>query len=150
MKNNKIHLMLADDDEDDRMFFQDALEELSLSFSLKTMNNGVELMRYLEHNLSNLPQMLFLDLNMPLKTGVECLTEIKQSEKLKKLPVVIYSTSYNPKVIDMLYGNGAHYYIRKPTDYSQLKMVIKKAISLLTSSNGLQPKKETFLIQPEN
>lgn len=142
--------MLADDDEDDCMFFKDALDELTLPVSLKTMNNGVELMNYLQHNFTNLPHILFLDLNMPCKTGFECLTEIKQSEELKNLPVVIYSTSNNPQVIDTLYGKGAHHYIRKPAAFSDLKTVIKKAISLLTANIGLQPKKEIFLIEPEN
>ncbi|MCM4168189.1 Regulator of RpoS [Arenibacter antarcticus] len=148
MTADHLFIMLADDDEDDCMFFQDALDELSLAVSLKTVNNGEALMNYLESNLTNLPQLIFLDLNMPCKSGFECLIELKQNDMLKQLPVIIYSTSSNPEVMDELYNQGALYYIRKPAAFSKLKDVIKKAVSLINTTTGLQPKKEAFLIQP--
>src|SRR5215203_94230 len=104
---DSFKILLADDDEDDCMFFKEALDELSLPVSLNTVGDGVELMDFLKSNLINLPHVLFLDLNMPRKTGFECLSEIKQNEKLKQLPVIIYSTSANPDVIESLYNNGA-------------------------------------------
>ncbi|WP_072861540.1 response regulator [Arenibacter palladensis] len=143
-----FQILLADDDEDDCMFFREALEELSLCATLKTVNNGVELMNFLENNLLNLPQMLFLDLNMPRKSGAECLEEIKQSEKFKHLPVIIYSTSSNIDVMDQLYGKGAQYYIRKPADFSNLKSVISRTIDLILQKNVLPSCREEFEIQP--
>lgn len=143
-----FQILLADDDEDDCMFFREALDELSLCATLKTVNNGVELMNFLENNLLNLPQMLFLDLNMPRKSGAECLEEIKQSEKFKHLPVIIYSTSSNIDVMDQLYGKGAQYYIRKPADFSNLKSVISRTIDLILQKNVLPSCREEFEIQP--
>lgn len=143
-----FQILLADDDEDDCMFFKEALEELSLCATLKTVNNGVELMNFLENNLLNLPQMLFLDLNMPRKSGAECLSEIKQNEKFKHLPVIIYSTSSNIDVMDQLYGEGAHYYIRKPADFSNLKSVIRRTIDLILQKDVLPSTREEFVIQP--
>ncbi|MDO6601720.1 response regulator [Arenibacter palladensis] len=143
-----FQILLADDDEDDCMFFREALEELSLCATLKTVNNGVELMNFLENNLLNLPQILFLDLNMPRKSGAECLEEIKQSEKFKHLPVIIYSTSSNIDVMDQLYGKGAQYYIRKPADFSNLKSVISRTIDLILQKNVLPSCREEFEIQP--
>ncbi|SHF14788.1 Response regulator receiver domain-containing protein [Arenibacter palladensis] len=148
MTNMDFQILLADDDEDDCMFFREALEELSLCATLKTVNNGVELMNFLENNLLNLPQMLFLDLNMPRKSGAECLEEIKQSEKFKHLPVIIYSTSSNIDVMDQLYGKGAQYYIRKPADFSNLKSVISRTIDLILQKNVLPSCREEFEIQP--
>ncbi len=150
MTANLPLILLADDDEDDCMFFKDALEELSLPVCLKTLSNGVELMNYLKGLETDFPKVLFLDLNMPRKTGFECLSEIKHSDKLRHLPVVIFTTSNNPTVINKLYGEGAHYFIRKPASFTNLKAVINKVVSLLDSNNGLPPKKDTFLIKPEN
>ena len=77
MEKDYIHIILADDDEDDRMFFSDAFEELKINTKVQTCNDGVELMKYLNNEDSILPHVLFLDLNMPMKNGIECLDEIK-------------------------------------------------------------------------
>ena len=148
METDNFTILLADDDEDDCMFFKDALNELSLPVSLITVNNGVELMRFLLSHLNNLPQVVFLDLNMPIKTGLECLSEIKQHEELKQLSVIIYSTSYNPEVMDLLYDRGAQHYIRKPADFAKLKSVVNKAIALSGQNNIFQIPKEKFVVQP--
>jgi CheY-like chemotaxis protein len=148
MQRDKFTILLADDDEDDCMFFKDALNELSLPVSLKIVANGADLRNFLENNPVDFPRILFLDLNMPRKTGIECLSEIKQSEKLKQLPVIIYSTSFNPDVVDLLYNKGAQHYIRKPVDFEHLKSVINKAIMLSSQANDAEPLKEKFVIQP--
>ena len=144
-----IHnLLLADDDSDDCLFFQEALDELPIQSILTTVNDGVELMAYLTQTTSKLPKALFLDLNMPLKSGFECLSEIKLIENLKQLPVIIFSTSFDTKVIDSLYANGASYYIRKPGEFDSLKKVINQAISLVDTQNFMQPNRSNFIIQP--
>ncbi len=148
MQPTNYNILLADDDEDDCLFFKDALEELVLTTSLKTVCNGVELMSFLENNISNLPHVLFLDLNMPRKTGLECLTEIRKYHKLTDLPVIIFSTSYNLETVDLLYAHGAHHYIRKPADFSKFKSVVQKALMTCKINNNLQPSKEKFVIVP--
>ncbi|MEQ8471716.1 MAG: response regulator [Marinoscillum sp.] len=148
MASEKLNILFADDDADDCMFFKEALKELSIDASITFVKNGVELMEYLKKNASNLPHVLFLDLNMPLKPGFDCLCEIRETESLKELPIIIYSTSAITEVMDLLYANGAHYYIRKPADFSHLKSVIQKAISLCTPNRIQQPEKEEFVIQP--
>jgi CheY-like chemotaxis protein len=100
-------LLLADDDSDDCIFFKDALDELPVSANLITVKDGVELMELLSESQTVLPDILFLDLNMPRKTGFECLFEIKANEKLKHLPIVILSTSLDLKVVNSLYDMGA-------------------------------------------
>jgi CheY-like chemotaxis protein len=142
------NILLADDDEDDCLFFKDALEELVVTTSLNTVRNGVELMSFLENNISNLPHVLFLDLNMPRKTGFDCLTEIRKHDKLTNLAVIVFSTSYNLEVVDLLYANGAHHYIRKPADFSKFKSVVQKALMMCKINDNLQPSKEKFVIVP--
>lgn len=144
-----IHLLLADDDEDDCLFFQDALDELSIVSSFKAVHNGEQLLQYLTGHLDQLPTVLFLDLNMPRKNGFECLVEIRSNEKLKELPVIIYSTSFDIDTINLLYQEGAQYYIRKPSEFAKLKQVIKQALSLVEGSLAKQPSKEKFILQPE-
>lgn len=146
MKPPNLKLMLADDDEDDCLFFKDALNDLPFHTTLTTVNDGVELMELLVSEPELVPDMLFLDLNMPRKTGYECLPEIKKNDKLKHLPVIIFSTSLDQTRVNLLYENGAHYYIRKPGEFSKLKELIEKAISLASGADKNQPLKENFVI----
>jgi len=129
-----LHIILADDDIDDRSFFEKALKEIPIPNHLTMVKDGEELMNYLHKNIDQLPDVLFLDLSMPRKTGFECLSEIKEDEKLKDLPVIMLSTSfprdnkYEQNIINMLYTIGAMDYIRKPGDYQTLKEVIHTAL----------------------
>lgn len=147
--NTKGHnLLLADDDEDDCDFFKEALEELNVPFSLKTVNDGVQLMDFLKNvPAENLPDILFLDLNMPRKNGTECLSEIKQHPKLQNLPVIIFSTSLDTNIVNIMYEGGAVYYIRKPGDYTKLKKVIENAVALIPINNLERPERENFVIE---
>ncbi|MEC5166388.1 CheY-like chemotaxis protein [Flavobacterium sp. PL11] len=139
-------LLLADDDMDDRLFFQDAIEELFTTNNLITVNDGVELMNFLRATLSELPDILFLDLNMPRKSGFDCLSEIKLNELLKGIPVVIFSTSLDLEVVNKLYDNGAHYYIRKPGNFNILKKVIREATIRLEKDSIIRPERRNFII----
>ena len=132
MKSKQLNILLADDDADDCRFFKSALEKLTLSTHLTTVNDGEQLMQLLTNEKSELPDVIFLDLNMPRKNGTECLSEIMHNEKLKLLPVVIFSTSYARETMEMLFKSGAHVYIRKPGNFEQLQEVIHHALPLVT------------------
>lgn len=137
-QNVPLNILLADDDSDDRSFFAKALKELSISTNLTTVNDGQHLMNYLSENSEQLPDILFLDINMPCKNGHECLCEIKQNEKLKDIPVVIFTTSsarardinYGGGLLNTLFQNGANVFIRKPGDFDKLKHVISHALPM--------------------
>nr|WP_294926197.1 response regulator [uncultured Flavobacterium sp.] len=149
MNKQIYNLLLADDDEDDCIFFREAIDELSLPVKLVTVNDGVELMGFLEINTAgNLPDILFLDLNMPRKNGYECLAEIKAIEELKELPVIIFSTSLDIEIVNTMYDKGALYYIRKPGDFSKLKQVIGNALKVTSENNFKKPERENFILQP--
>ncbi len=147
MDKAPIQILLADDDNDDKSLFEEVLRQLPLSTQLTTVNDGEELVQMLL-KLVSLPAVIFLDLNMPRKNGIECLTEIKMNNELRKLPVIIYSTSFEPSVVNQLYNKGADYYIRKPAEFSKIKEVIHHGIMLAINSIGFQPDKEKFIIQP--
>ena len=143
-----INLLLADDDDDDCLFFRDALEELPFSANLTTVHNGEQLMQYLEGNATTLPDVLYLDLNMPRKNGYDCLYEIKKHEKLKQIPVVIFSTSFYSQGINELQQQGAQYYIRKPASFSDFKKVILESLMFILEVNGKTMGTETFTLTP--
>jgi|SRR6185436_3368535 len=147
MATSPLKLMLADDDADDRLFFKEALQELPVNVKITTVNNGVQLMNLLVGTGKIIPDILFLDLNMPLKNGFDCLVEIKRNEKLKHFPVIIYSTSLNDDVVNLLYDNGAYYYIHKPGDFSKLRKIIHEAIIFVTGPDWVRPPKEKFIIR---
>lgn len=148
MNKQNYSLLLADDDEDDCAFFEEALEELPISADLVIVNDGVQLVDFLTQNLtSKLPDILFLDLNMPRKNGYECINEIKAIDELKDLPIIIFSTSLDMDIVDLLYEKGAIYYIRKPGDFSKLKKVIGEAITISSENNYKQPKRDHFILK---
>lgn len=146
MNVNSIHILLADDDADDCLFFKEALEELPVSASLSTVNDGAQLMEYLDS--SPLPDLLFLDLNMPKKTGFECLTEIHQKNNLKQIKVIIFSTHIDPETLKLFHAKGAHYFIRKPTEFALLKKVINNALIQATGSPSEGSPDEIVVIKP--
>ena len=131
MKKNPLIILLADDDESDRLLFEEAFGELTIKSVVHTVNNGMQLMDYLTKKDAALPHLIFLDLNMPRKNGLECLKEIRDNEKLKKIPVAIYSTSASKNDIEETFRNGANVYIKKPSDFSILKELLAKVISAI-------------------
>ena len=96
-----------------------------------TVHNGEQLLHLLESMDGQLPDVLFLDLNMPRINGWQCLEEIKRNDKLKLLHVVIFSTSFHQEVADQLFKKGALHYIRKPSAFGQLKSVIHQVLLIL-------------------
>ena len=128
------HIVLAEDDEDDRFLFKLALNELQLSINLTVVNDGEQLMQLLHNcNRENLPDVLFLDLNMPRKNGFECLSEIKRIEKLQLQKIIIFS-SHATHNLEQLYQNGNLYSVRKPVDKAHLKKVIYDALQIRQST----------------
>jgi len=146
---NTRHILLADDDKDDSILFQEILEELPLSTHLTKVSNGEQLMQFLNETKDQLPDVLFLDLNMPRKNGYDCLLEIKGSEKLKSLSVIIFSTAFEPQVISLLYKKGAQYYIRKPNSYRQMKNLIHQALILTGTTKIEYPLQEKFVLSSQ-
>lgn len=140
----QIHVLLADDDEDDRYFFRKTLDELPFQTKLTTAEDGQKLMDYLLINFEKLPDVLFLDYNMPKKNGFECLLAIKLNPKLRELPIIIYSTYVHEDLADMFYEHGAYFYIRK-TDLAELKKLLNMILSRIKENKFVRPPKEKFI-----
>jgi len=144
--SRKLNIILAEDDFDDRLLFEEAIEELPVSVQLNTFNNGDELMEWLNRKITKLPDVLFLDLNMPRKNGFATLGEIKRNTKFQDLPVIIFSTATNKEMINQVFKDAAHYYIRKPVHFWELKELIYKSLKLIAENQTALPGKESFML----
>lgn len=137
-------ILLADDDEDDRFFFARALQAVSGSIALSSAENGLQVMEMLRPG-KNMPDLVFLDLNMPLKNGYECLREIKQHPELLQIPIIIFSTSIQPESVTEVYSCGASLYMVKPNDFSALKQLIQHVLTI-DWDRSRRPSRESFIL----
>lgn len=145
MENSTIRILLADDDEGDRLIFEEAMGELELNLKVQTVNNGMQLMEYLTKS-TILPHLVFLDLNMPRKNGLECLKEIRSNEKFAAISIAIYSTSALEKDIEETFRNGANVYIKKPNNFATLKQLLCKAVKAYYLHTEVSSDSKIFLL----
>ena len=134
MKYSPKNIYLADDDRDDRLLFTDALGELTPSTKVTTFENGVDLMANLLDKEKGLPDFIFLDLNMPMMNGEECLADIRNELRLNEIPVIIYSGYYDEMKVAFLQKKGADRYLQKPRSFEQLKFCLQRCIESLEQS----------------
>jgi CheY-like chemotaxis protein len=150
MLSKTIKILLADDDPADCLLFKEALDELPVSARLTVVHNGEQVIEAISKRGAKLPDVLFLDLNMPRKNGFASLGEIKRNTRLQDLPVVIFSTTSELEAVKRVFRDAAHYYICKPVHFSDLKKVIYEALTLVTEKNPRLPLKENFMITGAN
>jgi CheY-like chemotaxis protein len=130
MKKSELHMnrvVLADDDPDHGFLFQLVLSEVDPSKNLTIVKDGTELMELLD---SYVPDLLFLDLNMPCKNGYECLVEIRQRSELQKLPIVVYSSSTHMTDIQKSYVHKADLYMVKPFNALHLRNALESILQM--------------------
>lgn len=142
-----MNIVLADDDADDRFLFDEAISEIDVKTKLSLFNDGKALMDYLLLPDTALPEIVFLDLNMPIKNGMQCLKEIRANDKLKELCVAIYSTSSSEEDIENTFVNGANVYINKPNSFSALKKAIDKVLKINWQYHTSALNRDNFLLR---
>jgi Response regulator containing CheY-like receiver, AAA-type ATPase, and DNA-binding domains len=131
VNKENIRILLTDDDADDREFFADAVADIQLNFPIEFCENGLELLNRLYDKNLSVPDIIFLDLNMPIMSGFESLKQIRDDSIFKDIPIIaIYSTSATEEGIMNTFGLGANAYIVKPTDFNDLKKLLKKVIEM--------------------
>lgn len=116
-------VLMAEDDEEDVDIFKQVLTDLAVAVNLEVATNGIELMKMLA-DTTVLPELIFLDLNMPLKNGMLCLQEIKANHQWKNIKVVILSTSSHQVQMKTAYEKGADFYMIKSTSYIDFKNAV--------------------------
>lgn len=146
LKQNKktTHILFSDDDTDDALLFTQAADLLTSPILLSFAEDGEQLMKYLDKEV--LPDMIFLDLNMPVKNGFECLKEIRSDKNLDHLPVIVYTTSDSTTDIKACYELRANLYVVKPTSFESIIKTLKKIIAIDFERHAF-PSRENFLLQ---
>ena len=125
-----LRIFLVDDDKEDQQFFSDALAEVNGAVELSIFNGGEELLRALRVR-DNKPDMIYLDLHMPIMDGEECLDFLRKNSDLKSVPIVIYSTELDMDRIAQLFLKGANRYLRKPDSFDSLVASISATLNSL-------------------
>ena len=128
---NKQFIIVAEDDADDRYLMKTALAETGFHENVTFVDNGVELIHYLEalNDLTpeaDYPRLILLDLNMPKMDGREVLKKIKSNESFRRIPIVVFSTTKNQMEVRRCYDLGANTYIVKPASYDVLVETLKQ------------------------
>jgi CheY-like chemotaxis protein len=127
MKSSFVNIFLADDDCDDVDFFQFVVGNICPGCNLRVFGNGQELVDALR-NTADAPDIIFLDVNMPIMKGLDALEIIKELPAMASVPVIVYSTSFNEHDIQQAMEYGASSYIVKPSDLEGLKRLIEKTL----------------------
>ena len=119
----KKNILLIDDDDDELEIFTAALEDLKISYNCSLARNAQQAMVMLENSV---PDLIFLDVNMPGKGGMRCLRDIRERDALKKVPVIIYTTCHHEQGDKNAMNSGAAAYVRKPSSIKSLTGILKQ------------------------
>ncbi|MFB9110327.1 response regulator [Flavobacterium gyeonganense] len=149
-EDEPLKIILAEDDNDDQELFMDAVDATNVPAEIITVGNGEELVNTLKDDSETKPDIIFIDINMPVKGGKEALAEIKNDKELKDIPAVMLSTSNSPKDIEDTLNKGADLYIQKPSSFKGFILILKKVFVLYWTKALINPLKNMFFISENN
>ncbi|ASZ13653.1 response regulator [Chitinophaga pendula] len=138
------HVLLAEDDDDDFMVFSMAVDDIkTIKIVLTRAENGEILMRLLDEKH---PDILFLDLLMPCKDGMQCIREIRANKKFDSLPIIIYSSLADLKNIEFCYREGSNLYAKKPSSLQELRDILERIFAIDWKRMMYYPPMSQFVI----
>lgn len=141
-----VKIILAEDDKDDQEFFMEALSAAKVLSEVTTVENGEELLKTLKDDSEPKPDIVFIDINMPIKGGKEALAEIKSDDQLKDIPAIMLSTSNDPGDIEETFKKGANLYVQKPSSFTGFILILKKVFILHWTKALINPVKNIFFV----
>ena len=139
MSHSRSILILADDDPDDRLLTQEAFEEAGYDGTFQFFDDGQQLLDYLENARQHLPGVILLDLNMPRMNGYEALSELKADQALRRIPIIVLTTSNADEDILRSYDLGVNSFITKPASFQELTEVARRVIDYWLGTVQLPP-----------
>lgn len=145
-----VKIILAEDDKDDQELFIDALEEAEIPSEVTTVENGQQLLDNLKDKSQPDPDIIFIDINMPVKGGKKALEEIKGDKELRDIPTVMLSTWDHPSDIEDTFDKGADLYVQKPNSFNGFVLVLKKVFFLHWAKALISPVKNLFFVSEKN
>ncbi len=144
MNHSSINILIASGDPNDASQLTEALKNILPSCQPIFTTDGIAALRYIKTNAP--PDIVFLDLNMPFKNGINCLKDIYNLNLLPGIPIIIYSTSNNIKDIDEAYKHNAAFYIIKPPSFKVLREIIQRALTILVKPSTRRVDKVNFVL----
>jgi CheY-like chemotaxis protein len=141
--NDSWDVVLAEDDMDDVMIFELAIKETRIAISLRHAADGDELFKILKEAL---PDIIFLDINMPCKDGVTCIVEIRKNPAYNHIPVIMYTSYYYNEKVDKTYEEGANFYLVKTNSVRDLAEHLKRIFSIEWKKYMYFPPKTQFIL----
>ncbi|OXA70477.1 hypothetical protein B0A67_15790 [Flavobacterium aquidurense] len=145
-----VKIILAEDDKDDQELFIDALDEAEIASEVTTVENGQELLDNLRDQSQRDPDIIFIDINMPVKGGKKALEEIKNDKDLRDIPTVMLSTWDHASDIEDTFDKGADLYVQKPSSFNGFVLVLKKVFLLHWAKALLRPVISLFFVSEKN
>lgn len=130
MNREYLSVILADDDEGNRIIFKKILKELKIGVKIQSFCNGENLMEYLNSQEALVPEILFMNYNISQKNSLECLSEIKTDFRFDNMVTAIYSEDLPENEIENVFINGANVFIKKKEDYVAMKKVLSEVITI--------------------
>ncbi len=130
-----LYILIAEDDEDDAETIKETFENHESFYKVVLVKNGEELIRFLNNNKTQLPDVILTDFNMPFKNGYEALLDISKDADLRSIPVFIYSTTINPTYVDQCKAIGARDFLTKPFNLNHFTSIPEKITGVLLISN---------------
>lgn len=128
-------ILLIDDDADDRELFCDALSEIDPQIICYTATGGYKALEKLDHQEIIIPDIIFIDINMPGMNGWQCISVLKEQESYKHIPMIMYSTTSHTEDIEKAQSMGALCFFTKPSNFKELKKSMELVVSHLNSGS---------------
>ena len=144
---DRINILVAEDDKDDYLMLRDSIKEILPKFNINHARDGKEFLEIIQQNFET--DLVFLDLNMPKKNGIDCLIEIRRNQRLNSLRIITYSTSSEIEDIDECYKNGCTLYLVKPDTYKDLVTQVRKVFFRLGLPKNDLKHKELFVVKKQ-
>ncbi|MFD2940353.1 MULTISPECIES: response regulator [Flavobacterium] len=145
-----VKIILAEDDKDDQELFIDALDEADIPSEVTAVENGQQLVNTLRDKSQPDPDIIFIDVNMPVKGGKQALKEIKGDKELRDIPAVMLSTWNHPSDIEDTFEKGADLYVQKPNSFAGFVLLLKKVFLLHWAKALLRPVISLFFVSEKN
>ena len=147
--DKKTEVLIVDDNMVEIILFKEAMKWAEIPAKINMVSDGVQAMQLLAQLDGNLPDLIFLDINMPRKDGKQCLVEIRNDKKFQNTPVIMFTTTDDPREIDETYKKGANLFVTKPYSIDTLKTLLKKIFSLDWREYLPHPAKDKYVLREE-
>lgn len=144
LPNYVTKILIGEDDDDDYLIFSLAVEETSYKVMLSRATDGLMLLSQLEKAM---PDILFLDLKLPVKDGRECLKEIRSNHHFDALPIIIYTSYDDLNNIEFCYREGSNLYTIKPSSVGDLRQILERILAIDWRKIKYFPPRSEFVIQ---